>query len=179
MRLSKAIIYLVLTELLLLSTISLYGQADEPNNKKDLIGIWGMFKDRHPDGWGSWNPPYEYLKFKEDSSYVRIYLAKKGNALIFGYYEIVNDSIKFYDNVATDGFTKAKFASSTSKLHSLGDSVMELWEDWDRILSKRIKKCGHKKKYRQLTKDEEKTLEAVTTKLTSDYLLIKDRDDNN
>lgn len=152
-------------------------QVNSPINqaekvKSELIGIWGIFKDKHPDGWGSFNPPYEYLEFKDGNKYNRTYLHRKGNTTFFGTYEVVNDSlIIFHESVGTDGIHKGLLKADTARLYSIKSDLIELWEDWDRILWKSVKKWGHKKKYRPLIKEEKEKIEAVRTKLMNDYTL--------
>lgn len=152
------------------------GQTNAPtdNIKNEMLGIWGMHKDKHPDGWGSFNPPYMYLEFKENNKYERIYLNNKGNSILFGTYELTNDSlIIFHESIITDGIHEGLFKADTVRLYSLKSDLMELWEDWDRILWKSTKKWGHKQKYRPLTKEEMDNLEFAKTRLMFDYDLLK------
>ncbi|MBK5278425.1 MAG: hypothetical protein JJE09_06145 [Bacteroidia bacterium] len=160
-----------------------WGESSNPpsssisNNdvKNELIGVWGMYKDKHPDGGGSFDPPYMYIEFTENNKYNRIFLHKKINSMYFGTYELVNDSlIMFHESIGTSGTHKGLIKANTVRLYSLNGGFMELWEDWDRILWKSVKKFGHKQKYRQLTGEEIKKLEAVKTQLMTDYSLIKD-----
>jgi hypothetical protein len=137
-----------------------------------------MFKDKHPDGWGSFNPPYMYFELMGDNKYNRIWLHRKGNSIIFGEYEVANDSlIIFHESVWTNGIEKGKFRADTVRLYSVKSDLMEIWEDWDRILWKSIKKWGHKQKYRPLTKGEKEKLEASKTQLIRDYSAIKDTEE--
>jgi hypothetical protein len=148
------------------------------DGKNELIGVWGMFKDKHPDGWGSFNPPNMYFEFMENNKYNRIFLHKKGNSMFFGTYELVNDStIMFHESIGTNGTHKGSIKSNTVKLYSINSRSMELWEDWDRILWKSVKKFGHKQKYRRLTVEEMEKLEAARTQLMTDYSLIKDTEE--
>ena len=140
-----------------------------------MIGTWGMFKDKHPDGWGSFNPPYMYFEFTADNKYNRIWLHRKGNSIIFGEYEIANNSlIIFHHSTWTNGMEKEKIRADTVRLYSVKSDLLEIWEDWDRILWKSVKKWGHKQKYRPLMNEEKEKLVAVKTQLMSDYSLIKD-----
>ncbi len=170
------------TKLGLIGLFALYGVVanGQPNNsdnnvKNELTGIWGMFKDKHPDGWGSFNPPYMYVEFTGDNKYNRIWLHRKGNSMIFGEYDVVGDSlIIFHESVGTNGIEKGIVKADTVKLSSIKSDLLEIWEDWDRILWKSIKKWGHKQKYRPLTNVEKEELVAVKTQLMNDYSLIKD-----
>jgi hypothetical protein len=180
MTLYKALTSLGLTVLFIVCGVISNGQTIDSNNnvKNKLIGIWGMFKDKHPDGWGSFNPPYMYLEFMEDNKYNRILLSKKGNGILFGTYEVVGDSlIIFHESIGTDGIHKALNKANTVRLYSIKSDLMEIWEDWDRILRKSIKKWGHKQRYRPLTEEEKEKLEAVKTQLMNNYSLIKDIDE--
>jgi hypothetical protein len=181
MRAFYALITLVLVQLFTLSEGTVKAQTQSANGQgnKEIIGIWGMFKDRHPDGWGSWRPPYEYLEFKESGKYSRTYINKKGNTIMLGSYKVIDSSIIiFYENTATDGIRKQAFPIDTARLYSVKADVIEIWEDWDRIFWKKDKKWGHKKKYRPLTQEEKQKIELVTTKIINDYTLIKDTDGN-
>ena len=160
------------------------GQTTNSNTtvENELIGTWGMFKDKHPDGWGSFNPPYMYFEFMENNKYNRIWLHRKGNSMIFGEYDVVADSlIIFRESIGTNGLEKGIVKGDTVKLHSINSDLLEIWEDWDRILWKSIKKWGHKQKYRPLTKGEMEKLQVVKTQLMNDYSTIKDTQekDNN
>jgi hypothetical protein len=165
------------TALFILATVSVNGQVGNSQNKveADLIGVWGMFKDKHPDGWGNFKTPYMYLEFTQDHKYNRIWLHNKGNSMAFGTYELAGDSlIIFHESIGTNGIEKGVFKGHTVKLYSIKSDLMEIWEDWDRVLSKRIKKWGHEQKYRRLTKEELENLEAARNKLLEGYALIKD-----
>lgn len=178
MRKRWTILVIGLYVLFISSAVQVIGQT---NNKKssDLTGVWGMFKDKHPDGWGSHNPPYEYLEFTPDNKYSRTYLHRKGNGIIFGTYELVNDSLLvFHESIGTDGINKGPVKADTARLYSLRSDRMELWEDWDRVLWKSVKKWGHKKKYRPLTTEEKENLQAVTIKLLNNYAKLKDTDES-
>jgi hypothetical protein len=160
---------------------SLYGfqvcaQTNKSNDsvQNKLIGIWGMYKDKHPDGWGSFNPPYMYFEFKEDNSYNRIFIRRKTNSIFFGTYQVVNDSLIIFDeSIGTNGIEKGPINANTVRLYTIQSDLMELWEDWDRILWKGVKKWGHKQKYRPLTAVEKEKVGAVKQKLMTDYALIK------
>src|SRR5260221_2957006 len=109
MIISKTLIVLGLTGLFVLFNRNLSGQTQDPNKeKKRLIGIWGMFKDRHPAGWASWNPPYRYIEFMEDGKYYRTHLFRGEKTLIFGTYETVKDSLLvFHESEFTDSILNA------------------------------------------------------------------------
>ena len=155
------------------------GQTDNSQNniKDELIGLWGMYKDRHPDGWGSFDPPHLYIEFLTDNKYNKIFIQKKENIIFFGTYEVIKDSlIVFHESTGTDGISKGPVQADTVRLYSLKAGVLEIWSDWDRILCKSIKKFGHKKKYRHLTEAEKEKIEAVKTQLMKDYASIKDKE---
>jgi hypothetical protein len=136
-----------------------------------------MYKDRHPDGWGSFDPPYQYIEFLTDNKYNKIFIQKKENIIFFGTYEVIKDSlIVFHESTGTDGISKGPVQTDTVRLYSLKAGVLEIWADWDRILWKSIKKFGHKKKYRPLTEAEKEKIEAIKTQLMDGYELIKDKE---
>lgn len=158
------------------TTAQTTGSSEATTGK--LVGIWGMFKDRHPDGWGTFNPPYMYFEFKEGNQYNRIWLHRKGNSMVFGEYEVVGDSlIVFHESMGTNGKDKGKVRQNTVKLQSVQSDLLEIWEDWDRVLGKRVKKFGHKQKYRPLTIPEKEKLVAAKTQLMNDYAFIKENDE--
>lgn len=137
-------------------------QSQNLNNQKktELVGVWAMFNERHPDGWKTWKKPYEYLEFKEDGKFIRTYLLKKMNYAVVGTYELSIDSlIIFHGSVATDGTRTVAVPEFTSRLYSIKNDELELWEDWKRILWKSTKKMGHKKRLRPLTVKEKENLE--------------------
>jgi hypothetical protein len=182
MRTIRTLTALGLTGLFIFCGVNVNGQTTNSNSnaKSELIGIWGMFKDKHPDGWGSFNPPHMYLEFMEDNKYSRIWLHRKGNSMIFGEYDVVGDSlIIFHESIGTNGVEKGTVKGDTVKLYSIKSDLMEIWEDWDRILWKSIKKWGHKQKYRPLTNVEKEKLLAVKAQLMTDYSLIKDSKETN
>ncbi|HEY3387060.1 MAG TPA: hypothetical protein VGK46_11155 [Saprospiraceae bacterium] len=180
MRILKALTRPVLTGLFILYVHGVNGQATHSSNpvQDQLTGMWGMFKDKHPDGWGSFDPPYMYVEFRDDSTYSRIWLHKKGNSMVFGKYEVAGDSLLvFHESVVTNGKEKGIVKANTVKLYRIKRDVMEIWEDWDRVLSKRIKKWGHKQKYRPLTDDEKKKIATVKTQLMKDYASIQETEE--
>lgn len=95
MRILRTLTAIVLTGVSILCAVVVNGQTSNSNTtvEDELIGTWGMFKDKHPDGWGSFNPPYMYFEFIENNKYNRIWLHRKGNSMIFGEYNIANDSL--------------------------------------------------------------------------------------
>jgi hypothetical protein len=178
----RTLISLGSTGLFILCGVNVHGQTTNSSNnvKSELIGMWGMFKDKHPDGWGSFNPPYMYFEFMEDNKYSRIWLHRKWNSMIFGEYNVVGDSlIVFQESVGTNGIEKGLIKADTVKLYSIKSDLMEIREDWRRILWKSIKKWGHKQKNRPLTNLEKEKLLAVKTQLMTDYSLIKDSKEKN
>ncbi len=179
MGMSRTILVIGLYALFLLFAVRVVGQTTNTYTRNDLVGVWGMFKDKHPDGWGSHNPPYEYLEFTQDNKYFRTYLHKKGNGIIIGTYELVHDSLLvFHESTGFDGTHTGPVKADTARLYSLRSDLMELWEDWDRIFWKSSKKWGHKKKYRPLTIQEKENLQAVTTKLMNEYARLKETEEN-
>jgi hypothetical protein len=159
--------------------LTTYGQTNNSNNniKNELIGVWGMYKDKHPDGWGSWDPPHQFLEFMPDNKYNKIFIQKKENIIFFGTYEVIKDSIiVFHESTGTDGIHIGPVQADTVRLYSLKAGVLEIWADWDRVLWKSVKKFGHKKKYRPLTIAEKEKIELIKTKLMDDYTLINDND---
>jgi hypothetical protein len=155
-------ILIIVTALFTLLQVMVNAQSQNLNTqlKTDLIGVWAMFNERHPDGWKTWKKPYEYLEFKEDGKFIRTYLLKKMNYAVLGTYELSNDSlIIFHASVATDGKRTVGVPEFISKLYSVKNDELELWEDWKRILWKSTKKMGHKKRFRPLTIKEKENLE--------------------
>jgi hypothetical protein len=153
-------------------------QAQVSNlSKEKLTGLWGMYFDRHPDGWGKHKPPYEYLQFKEDGKYVRIYLSESGDFINLGSYAVESDgTIRFSQNVGTNGVHYGTFEDQTSKVFSLSGEKLELWEDWKRILWKGTKVLGHKKRFRMVTTEEKQKAEQITSKLLAEYSAIKEKE---
>jgi hypothetical protein len=157
--------------------ISLQVQINAQSNSKSkaIIGVWAMYHDFNPNGWGTWKKPFEYLEFREDGKFTRTILFKKANYIIMGNYEINNDSlIVFHESNATNGIGTAIIPSLTSRLFSVRNDELELWEDWQRILWKSIKKMGHKKKFRPLTPSEKENLELRSAKILKDFPFLRD-----
>jgi hypothetical protein len=89
------------------------GQANNSHNN-ELIGLWGMYKDRHPDGWGSFDPPHQYIEFMPDNKYNKIFIQRKENVIFFGTYEVIKDSlIVFHESTGTDGIHKGPVQADT------------------------------------------------------------------
>jgi hypothetical protein len=125
-------------------------------NTFNIVGEWGMHRDRHPDGWGRHNPPYMYFTFDNKNNYTRTFLHKKYPSLIIGTYELQNDSLLILNNrVLTNGEEKWKIPSDTLLLYEFEQEEMQLRQDWDRIWSKKIIRWRHKMYFRYLT-DKEK-----------------------
>jgi hypothetical protein len=157
----RKLIFYIFTAFFILLEIK-NAQSQNLNNQKKtaLIGVWAMFNERHPDGWNTWKKPFEYLEFKEDGKFTRTYLLKKMNYAVVGTYELSNDSlIIFHASVATDGKRTVGVPEFISRLYSIRNDELELWEDWKRILWKSTKKMGHKKRFRPLTIKEKENLE--------------------
>ncbi len=164
----KKITFLILLGLFFLYRTTVNAQSNPKS--KAIIGVWAMYHDFHPNGWGTWKKPYEYLEFKEGGQYTRSILFKKENYIIMGNYEIKNDSlIIFHESNATNGIGTAIIPSSTARLFSVRNDELELWEDWQRIIWKSIKKMGHKKKFRPLTISEKENLELRSTKILKEF----------
>ena len=158
----KKSILIIATALFTLLQVMVNVQSQNLNTlqKTDLIGVWAMFNERHPDGWKTWEKPFEYLEFKEDGKFIRTYLLKKMNYAVLGTYELSNDSlIIFHESVATDGKRTVGVPKFISRLYSIKRNELELWEDWKRILWKSTKKMGHKKRFRPLTIAEKQNVE--------------------
>jgi hypothetical protein len=169
----KKIIFLILFGLFPLFRMTINAQSNL--RSKAIIGVWAMYHDFHPNGWGTWKKPYEYLEFKEDGKFTRTILLKKANYIIMGNYEVNNDSlIVFHESNATNGIGTAIIPSLTSRLFSVRNDELELWEDWQRILWKSIKKMGHKKKFRPLTLSEKENLELRSAKILKEFPSLRD-----
>src|SRR5688500_3578833 len=92
------------------------GQTNNAHNKTkdELIGLRGMYKDMHPDGWGSVDTTYEYNEYMLDNRYNRILIEKKENIIFFGNYEVIKDSIiVFHESTGPDGTNKGPVQADT------------------------------------------------------------------
>jgi hypothetical protein len=161
---------------LLLSPIYLYSQINS-----EIIGNWGMFKDKHPDGWGSFNPPYEYIEFKVNGEYIRTFIQRKhGPVIMFGTYEIIGDTlIVFNEGIGFDGSNIGNVKSRFSKLFNIKEEILELHEDWYSLFRKKLRQYRHKKKFRRLTTEEQEILNSETSYLLKLYLVILNSETNN
>lgn len=169
---SKACVYLFVIILIGLHSNKAHAQSQQ-DISSHLIGTWVIYKESHPDGGGT-PKPYEYLEFKTDGTYTRTYITRKSKSMVLGRYKTSNDTISFYDNVATDGTMKARYFSDIEKLESFKADELILLSDWKRIVSRGVKKFGHKRRFRPLTAPEKKEWEALTTKIVTDFVKLKE-----
>lgn len=143
----------------------------------ELQGQWGMFKDRHPDGWGNWTPPYLYYHFNSDSTYYQTILRRKGNSLIHGKYRVLGDSmIVFYDSNGIFENTIGKIKDEdTIKLNYLDNKHLELHIHWYTLFGKKKKPWKWRMKFRPLNEAESKTLNATNAELLKRYREIESK----
>lgn len=110
-----------------------------------------MYKDKHPDGWGKFEPPYYYLILNEDGTYQKAYFLKKDQTVIFGTYELQTDSLLvFNESIGTNGTNKGKVVSDTVKFIGIQDNVLKINSHWHGWLSKKVKRWKHRMEFRPL-----------------------------
>ncbi len=168
---------LILFTSLLLFNTNLIGQFKEPIIPKEISGIWGMYKDKHPEGWGTFNPPYYYLILNDDATYKRIYLLKKQQTLIFGTFELTTDSLLvFHESKATDGTYKGPFPADTAKFKGIHDNILEIHGHHYTWLRKRKKPWKHRMKFRRLEPLEQVHMTNAITSLENQYSQIENEE---
>ena len=139
--------------------------------KDEIVGIWGITEEKHIGKWIPYTNPQHFIEFTESNRFSKTYVQDTDSIIFLGNFKFMNDSVLvLYDVFATDGRGSGPQESDTIKLHTLGNGVLEIWEDWERILwRKGVKKWGHKKRYRRLTEDEKADIQAVKAKILSNY----------
>ena len=143
-------------------------------NTSELVGTWGLYKSKHPDGTANYPKPTYFIKFNPNGTYTQAYIQKRGSAILFGDYKIVGDTLVVFETMkGTNGFTNFKQEADTVKLTQISNNQLEVHRHWYSFWTKKRKPYHNQIRFRPVSDDELEKFNTTYSKLINDYKRIE------